>query len=245
VEEHCSFVDSLILNGNDWIKAEKMIITRNSIQIRSHYQKFIIKLKNGVINKLRDDPSTDIVLYIFINTYENTIPYSNYSNALIDIKMDKLASLIVHEFLDIIYSHKNNLCSRTNIKYFTIEKDKIKLKAKLLEKFSGLFNDSFKDKVHIPSNNVDNNSFYYQLLNEINKVVPLNNLKYTFCTNNFSINVGEDTFINNTFVNTFDCINDCTFAKENEQLNFASFNYSNVKHDYSNEDMSSINKYFI
>ena len=44
-EEHISFIKGCLLYGNDWKKIEKYVKTRTSTQIRSHAQKFLIKLK--------------------------------------------------------------------------------------------------------------------------------------------------------------------------------------------------------
>ena len=44
-EEHIRFIRGCLLYGNNWKKVESHVKTRTSTQIRSHAQKFLIKLK--------------------------------------------------------------------------------------------------------------------------------------------------------------------------------------------------------
>ena len=44
-EEHIRFIKGCLLYGNNWKKVESHVKTRTSTQIRSHAQKFLIKLK--------------------------------------------------------------------------------------------------------------------------------------------------------------------------------------------------------
>ena len=48
-EEHHKFIEGLFIYGNQWKKMQKYIKTRSSIQVRSHSQKFIVKIKNKYI----------------------------------------------------------------------------------------------------------------------------------------------------------------------------------------------------
>lgn len=45
--EHRKFIEAILLHGNDWSKVEEHIGTRNSIQARSHAQKFFEKMKQA------------------------------------------------------------------------------------------------------------------------------------------------------------------------------------------------------
>jgi SHAQKYF class myb-like DNA-binding protein len=45
-EEHNKFLEALCVYGNNWRCVQNYIITRNSIQIRSHAQKYFMKIKN-------------------------------------------------------------------------------------------------------------------------------------------------------------------------------------------------------
>ena len=48
-EEHQRFIESIFIFGFDWKKMEQYIQTRNILQVRSHSQKFIYKLKKQFI----------------------------------------------------------------------------------------------------------------------------------------------------------------------------------------------------
>ena len=48
-EEHQKFIEGLFIFGNQWKKMQKYIDTRTAIQVRSHSQKFMMKLKKKYI----------------------------------------------------------------------------------------------------------------------------------------------------------------------------------------------------
>ena len=48
-EEHQKFIEGLFIFGNQWKKMQKYIETRSAIQVRSHSQKFMMKLKKKYI----------------------------------------------------------------------------------------------------------------------------------------------------------------------------------------------------
>ena len=48
-EEHQKFIEGLFIFGNQWKKMQKYIETRTAIQVRSHSQKFMMKLKKKFI----------------------------------------------------------------------------------------------------------------------------------------------------------------------------------------------------
>lgn len=50
-KEHKLFVDAVLSYGNNWKAVESLIGTRSSSQIRSHSQKFFIKLQKFILNK--------------------------------------------------------------------------------------------------------------------------------------------------------------------------------------------------
>ena len=94
-EEHIRFIKGCLLYGNNWKKVKKYVKTRSSAQIRSHAQKYLIKLnkkyhnydfgKNQLNN---NDNSLDNELI------ENFINNFNYSN----VDMDKVEKMILYIF---------------------------------------------------------------------------------------------------------------------------------------------------
>ena len=94
-EEHIRFIKGCLLYGNNWKKVKKYVKTRSSAQIRSHAQKYLIKLnkkyhnydfgKNQLNN---NDNSLDNELI------ENFINNFNYSN----VDIDKVEKMILYIF---------------------------------------------------------------------------------------------------------------------------------------------------
>jgi len=241
IEEHRTFLDSIIINGTDWIKAEKKVKTRNSIQIRSHYQKFILKVKSELLKERQEDPNLNVDILLFNKCYSNIILCSSFQKEqTTNIKIDRLVSLIVNEFFEFIHKEKSRgNYSKHSEKCFFIEKDKIKLKKRLIFHFSKLFKDILLEKTIFPSNpsndELFNNTFYNLLINDLNKVMPFSNLQF-MSTNTCTFHFGEDTIVNNTFINSYDnYINRSLgyeFKEEESNINYnftSSNNYNDEK----------------
>ena len=109
-EEHIRFIKGCLLYGNNWKKVKKYVKTRSSAQIRSHAQKYLIKLKkkfhsfdlkdkfwnynfdNEVIenivsnfNNVDMDRVEKMILYIFKNSNGNSVSLSERGYNGIDI----------------------------------------------------------------------------------------------------------------------------------------------------------------
>ena len=94
-EEHIRFIKGCLLYGNNWKKVKKYVKTRSSAQIRSHAQKYLIKLNKkyhnydfGKIQLNNNDNSLDNELI------ENFINNFNYSN----VDIDKVEKMILYIF---------------------------------------------------------------------------------------------------------------------------------------------------
>ena len=57
-QEHDRFVKALSLYGKDWKKVERFVGTRSILQVRSHAQKYFLKLKKRYTVPARQEPST-------------------------------------------------------------------------------------------------------------------------------------------------------------------------------------------
>jgi SHAQKYF class myb-like DNA-binding protein len=53
--EHVKFLKALVMYGNDWKKIQTSILTRSPTQIRSHAQKFFIRIKNKFMKDLNQE----------------------------------------------------------------------------------------------------------------------------------------------------------------------------------------------
>ena len=63
-EEHDKFLDGIIIFGTNWKKVKKLINTRTSVQVRSHAQKFFLKMKICKEEALGIDFTLDSILSI-------------------------------------------------------------------------------------------------------------------------------------------------------------------------------------
>ena len=110
-EEHIRFIKGCLLYGNNWKKVKKYVKTRSSAQIRSHAQKYLIKLNkkyhaydfgknkfgnnnldNEVIESIVNDFNNvdmdnveKMILYIFKNSNGNSVSLSERGYNGIDI----------------------------------------------------------------------------------------------------------------------------------------------------------------
>lgn len=55
-EEHKKFMEAIMIYGNDWKKVQKVLMTRSSIQARSHAQKFFLRVRK-YLNLLKKECS--------------------------------------------------------------------------------------------------------------------------------------------------------------------------------------------
>ncbi len=198
-EEHIRFIKGCLLYGNNWKKVKKYVKTRSSAQIRSHAQKYLIKLKkkfhsfdlkdkfwnynfdNEVIenivsnfNNVDMDRVEKMILYIFKNSNGNSVSLSERGYNGIDI--DEIT------FKDYSFSDKE-IKNKKKEKIFKICKiSKDKKEFDLIEKNNNI--DSFTGKKRT-MNKID----YSELYNNING------------TNNFGIEpfkmIQIEKFINN------------------------------------------------
>ena len=107
-DEHKRFIIGCLLYGNNWKKVEGYVQTRTSTQIRSHAQKFLIKLKKKYkINELNYNNEKDTSNFIIkidenneesnkeeINNIIKKLDNSNQS----EMEMDKVEKLLLKIF---------------------------------------------------------------------------------------------------------------------------------------------------
>lgn len=72
--EHIRFVKGCLLYGNNWTKVKECVVTRSSSQIRSHAQKYLIKL----CKKYRNHPKFSSKL----KDYQNMADVTNNSKTI-------------------------------------------------------------------------------------------------------------------------------------------------------------------
>jgi SHAQKYF class myb-like DNA-binding protein len=137
-EEHIRFIKGCLLYGNNWKKVKKYVKTRSSAQIRSHAQKYLIKLNkkyhaydfgknkfgnnnldNEVIESIVNDFNNvdmdnveKMILYIFKNSNGNSVSLSERGYNGIDI--DGI------NFKDYSYSEGKEIKNKKQEKIFKI-----------------------------------------------------------------------------------------------------------------------------
>ena len=173
-EEHISFIKGCLLYGNDWKKIEKYVKTRTSTQIRSHAQKFLIKLKkkydiydeNKQLNYF--DNNDDIIqkdIYFFVKNLK--------SNDQIENEMEKIEIILLKLFNinqkngEILVNKRINLLSNSN-------------NEKKVEREKEIKNTQLKDKIKTWLNSNESEDLYNLLylinINDENIKLTLQNI---------------------------------------------------------------------
>ena len=96
-DEHIRFIKGCLLYGNNWKKVKKYVKSRSSAQIRSHAQKYLIKLNKKYHtydfgkNKFSDNNDNNSFDNEFIESIVNNFNFSN-------VDMDKIEKMILFIF---------------------------------------------------------------------------------------------------------------------------------------------------
>ena len=173
-EEHISFIKGCLLYGNDWKKIEKYVKTRTSTQIRSHAQKFLIKLKKkyDIYDENKQlkyfDNNDDIIqkdIYFFVKNLK--------SNDQIENEMEKIEIILLKLFNinqkngEILVNKRINLLSNSN-------------NEKKVEREKEIKNTQLKDKIKTWLNSNENEDLYNLLylinINDENIKLTLQNI---------------------------------------------------------------------
>ena len=173
-EEHIRFIKGCLLYGNDWKKIEKYVKTRTSTQIRSHAQKFLIKLKKkyDIYDENKQlkyfDNNDDIIqkdIYFFVKNLK--------SNDQIENEMEKIEIILLKLFNinqkngEILVNKRINLLSNSNNK-------------KKVEREKEIKNTQLKDKIKTWLNSNESEDLYNLLylinINDENIKLTLQNI---------------------------------------------------------------------
>ena len=173
-EEHISFIKGCLLYGNDWKKIEKYVKTRTSTQIRSHAQKFLIKLKKkyDIYDENKQlkyfDNNDDIIqkdIYFFVKNLK--------SNDQIENEMEKIEIILLKLFNinqkngEILVNKRINLLSNSN-------------NEKKVEREKEIKNTQLKDKIKTWLNSNESEDLYNLLylinINDENIKLTLQNI---------------------------------------------------------------------
>jgi SHAQKYF class myb-like DNA-binding protein len=198
-DEQRRFAEAVLKYGNDWKKIQNHIFSRNLTQVRSHAQKFLMKLKenNFVKNKGLDISMswTKVMNYL-----RSILSYNELKQVLFSIeqierkkagkkKIKKIRKIKIEEKENTEYSDLNNSNNETNEGnmhfFFEEEKDRCKYNIKnktivkeedeeqILKKYIECFNS--------PSGNITlNTSFEEESFKEKENDNDINDICYKF-----------------------------------------------------------------
>jgi len=259
-EEHIKFIEALIEYGKNWKKVQKYVGTRSTSQIRSHSQKFLLKLKMIKNTNLNIDFKTNKI--------------KNLSDIILEIKRQNINNEDEKTFILNYFMNLNEIIAKENSKI-----NKRKKEVRLNKDSSKLNNDNSKLNIEInkqsdnlnnkDETNISNNTnFNEEKINE-SKINEINNEKNNSIfsenksNNNITINndilkkeneeiinrVEEDSWKDNEYIYNNKLIFDDDFAFYGDDCSY--FNYNNIsgrikEYEYNlNFESSSIfNKYF-
>lgn len=106
INEHNKFIEAISIYGNDWKEVQQYVGTRSSNQVRSHAQKFLLKLKAFKDPSLDIDFTTNVIknLSDIINKVKEYEKENNYSNLLFVISQ----KISERNFKNTILFNENN-----------------------------------------------------------------------------------------------------------------------------------------
>ena len=213
-EEQNRFAEAVLKFGNDWKKIQNYVFSRNITQIRSHAQKFLMKLKE---NKLVKDKG-------FVNNLSWT-KVMNYLNKT--LSYDELKELLFS--VEKLGEKKNGKKNYKNLK-------KIKKNNKNKEKTEYSMNDSPTNSISETNNS---NSYYLEYDKDGNNNYNnfnLNEEDKNIINNKLSKQEEEDKEILQKII---ECFNP---SSDNITLN-TSFEESSFKKDENNIEYKLLNKF--
>ncbi len=220
-DEHLRFIEAISIYGNNWKEVQKYVGTRSSNQVRSHAQKFILKLKT-----FKDDS-------LGIDLTDNSLKNLNDIIRVIkEIEKDNKNNNILL-FMNQKLSEKN---MKTNENTF----NKNKKKGKIIKN-----NNDIKENIDMNTNidinnvaqKIDNKKLIFESnINSINNE-NINNYNYENLDENKSKNNEEKKNEGNIIKN--ECVED---KEKNYYFDVDDKNNLNIKYEIFNDVIFEVNK---
>lgn len=213
-QEHIKFIEAIIEYGKNWKDVQKYVGTRTTSQVRSHAQKFLLKLKTIKYPKLNYDFSSNNIKSLFdiidiIKNKSKTAYIINGKKYIINTLIS-LSESMNCDNIDFKKDYNNNIKNDDMIK--RKESDNNKKEDVSLNnnsnynkeiKFDIINPNNNKDNLkkelenekEIKFNNIDKSINYNEKKKDENKNIKINN----YSENNNIINTKEDIFNNEDF----------------------------------------------
>ena len=169
-KEHMLFLEGLDKYGVNWKKICPLIKTRTANQVRSHAQKFFLKLKQVKDEQLGIDFTSDNI--------------NNIKDMINNIKSINSDYDLIRVFLYL------------SEKYTAMKKDEKSIKHEK-ELISEIDNNSGSDNSIKNENNINNNDI---IINNTNQDMNISSGSNTFNNNNNNMSISNNNFMSNIFI---------------------------------------------
>ena len=196
-EERINFAYGLYKYGVDWKKLQKLISTRTNIQLRSHAQKFLIKLKSSQSAIIKNLNLSNLSWKQTYNALKMNLKDEEFLSLLTSIESE----LEDNKRMTYRYIERKNLLEKT--KFFSIEQNDTSLSTSEEnnsnineENFNENKNEIYNDKYHSNFIKLDEDNIFNDNINIYEKIEK-DNILYDKYINNYDQNLDVDT--NNTF----------------------------------------------
>ena len=228
-DERNNFIQGIVLYGINWKKVKSLIPTRTAVQVRSHAQKFFLKMKEckdkilGIdfslnsINNIKDminqikfiNPNYDVINILkrlsnkLINNRRKfkDIHKKNIKNQNTFISQNNNKNELIN-----LEEENKNLISNENAQNLNEKKEKYKQleinNTKFINNFSINNNDIFSNFIYIGNNNINNN--FNNIPNILNNPLPLNGENNLLSNNINNYNAFNNNILNNNLSLNFD-----------------------------------------
>ena len=162
-DEQYRFAEAVLLYGNEWKKIQNHVFSRNLTQVRSHAQKFLMKLKETAFYK---NLNLDILKEVLFSVEQNEKKNSEKKQKRIRKKDKKIKNKknqfdefhnFINESYDTNGENSNFLFDNDDSSY---ENNKIEEENKALEKFIACFNNT-SEEMNLNSS-FDNYTYQFQ-----------------------------------------------------------------------------------
>ena len=211
-EEHEKFIEGILNYGNEWKKVQQIIKTRSSTQIRSHAQKFFLRIKKLMKTSEQKGNNKKSKEKSFDQIISQVLP-KKYAKNLTENQKEKLLSAISSnikpeenfEFNDDSDSELDEMDNLNYKDYFNdnsviIKNNKISLDLSILNANDDIFIQTNKisiGKKRKKSKNKSNKDKIEKLLNIKKEESRRPSFDLTFCKLNEKENIDDMNYLNN------------------------------------------------
>ena len=177
-DEHLKFLEAINIYGNNWREVQKYVKTRSSNQVRSHAQKFILKLKTFKDSSLGIDFTENSIksLTDIIEKIKEIEKFNNNKNILLLLNQKLSEKNMKNNFISKSDKNKKQIKFKNEIKennQLNINSNNSNIINKKIDKNISAENSLEKENVNVNINNDEN-----EKIKKNSNCKKLNNKKY-------------------------------------------------------------------